>query len=123
MGGCSFSILLFPPHLEAVGAAHRALAIDTPVSVPAIDSETDFGSALANSPAALRVLCVLLRYYDSIVAMNLLEHLDDLTSFIREVTRVLKPGGVFAFHTINRTWYAHARMSTQHSQVHTCKSG
>ncbi len=93
------------------------------MSVPAIDSETELAFALTNFPAALRVLCVLLRYYDSIVSMNLLEHLHDLTSFIREVTRVLKPGGVFAFHTINRTWYAHARMSMQHSQMHTCKTG
>jgi len=41
----------------------------------------------------------------SIVALNLLENIDDLPTMVKEVERVLKTGGVFAFHTINRTWY------------------
>ena len=36
--------------------------------------------------------------------MNVLEHTEDLQRLLQEVQRVLKPGGVFAFHTINRSW-------------------
>jgi len=39
-----------------------------------------------------------------VVAMNVLEHTEDLQRLLQEVQRVLKPGGVFAFHTINRSW-------------------
>jgi len=38
--------------------------------------------------------------------MNVLEHTEDLQRLLQEVQRVLKPGGVFAFHTINRSWCA-----------------
>jgi 2-polyprenyl-6-hydroxyphenyl methylase/3-demethylubiquinone-9 3-methyltransferase len=34
---------------------------------------------------------------------DVLEHVDDLDRVVREISRVLKPGGVFFFDTINRT--------------------
>ena len=33
-----------------------------------------------------------------------MEHLHDLKKFVSEAHRVLKPGGVFVFDTINRSW-------------------
>ena len=35
-------------------------------------------------------------------AMDFLEHVDEPLEIIREITRVLKPGGLFFFHTFNR---------------------
>jgi 2-polyprenyl-6-hydroxyphenyl methylase / 3-demethylubiquinone-9 3-methyltransferase len=40
---------------------------------------------------------------DGVVASDVLEHLHDLPRAIAEIARVLRPGGVFAFDTINRT--------------------
>jgi 2-polyprenyl-6-hydroxyphenyl methylase / 3-demethylubiquinone-9 3-methyltransferase len=40
---------------------------------------------------------------DCVVASDVLEHLHDLPGALAEIARVLRPGGVFAYDTINRT--------------------
>ncbi len=42
--------------------------------------------------------------FDVINCVDVLEHLKDVTIAIAEVKRVLKPGGVFLFDTINKTF-------------------
>ena len=41
--------------------------------------------------------------YDVVFCCDVLEHVRDLPKVISEVSRVLKPGGVFCYDTINRT--------------------
>lgn len=41
--------------------------------------------------------------FDVVCCCDVLEHVDDLEQVVREISRVLKPGGVFFFDTINRT--------------------
>jgi 2-polyprenyl-6-hydroxyphenyl methylase/3-demethylubiquinone-9 3-methyltransferase len=41
-------------------------------------------------------------YFDAVVCVDVLEHVTDLTKVLAEVARVLKPGGIFLFDTINR---------------------
>ena len=41
---------------------------------------------------------------DIVVCVDVLEHVHDLDAVIGEIRRVLKPGGLFLFDTINRTW-------------------
>src|SRR5262245_36275354 len=41
---------------------------------------------------------------DIVVCVDVLEHVRDLDAVIDETRRVLKPGGLFLFDTINRTW-------------------
>lgn len=43
--------------------------------------------------------------FDVVFSDNVLEHLADPVSVFREVSRVLKPGGVFLFKTPNKTHY------------------
>jgi 2-polyprenyl-6-hydroxyphenyl methylase/3-demethylubiquinone-9 3-methyltransferase len=40
--------------------------------------------------------------FDAVVCVDVLEHVSDLNRVLRETTRVLKPGGLFLFDTINR---------------------
>jgi 2-polyprenyl-6-hydroxyphenyl methylase/3-demethylubiquinone-9 3-methyltransferase len=40
--------------------------------------------------------------FDVVTAMDFLEHVENPQNVIREVSRVLAPGGVFFFHTFNR---------------------
>ena len=42
--------------------------------------------------------------FDGVLLADVLEHLHDLPKAVAEVHRVLRPGGVFAFDTINRTY-------------------
>lgn len=44
--------------------------------------------------------------FSVIVCLDTLEHVRDLSATIREITRVLSPGGIFIFDTINRTLLA-----------------
>lgn len=45
--------------------------------------------------------------FDIVLCCDVLEHVDDLERVIREISRVLKPGGVFFYDTINRTWVSY----------------
>ncbi len=76
------AIIIARKHAEATG-----LAIDYRIgageSLPVTESSADI------------VLCV-----------DVLEHVRDLDAVLDEVKRVLKPGGLFLFDTINRTWLA-----------------
>lgn len=42
--------------------------------------------------------------FSVVVCLDVLEHVSDLERTINEIARVLAPGGVFVFDTINRTW-------------------
>lgn len=44
--------------------------------------------------------------FDLIVASEVLEHVANVDAVLDEVARALKPGGIFAFDTPNRTWTA-----------------
>jgi len=44
--------------------------------------------------------------FDVVCAMDLLEHVEQPARLIAGVERVLRPGGLFFFHTFNRTWQA-----------------
>ncbi len=45
--------------------------------------------------------------FDVVTAMDFLEHVENPAAIIKEISRVLKPGGQFFFHTFNRNWLAH----------------
>jgi 2-polyprenyl-6-hydroxyphenyl methylase/3-demethylubiquinone-9 3-methyltransferase len=42
--------------------------------------------------------------FDIVACCDVLEHVDNLPSVIQEVSRLLKPGGIFFYDTVNRTW-------------------
>ena len=46
------------------------------------------------------------RSVDCVVCVDVLEHVADIDCVLDEITRVLKPGGLFLFDTINRTMLA-----------------
>lgn len=54
--------------------------------------------------------------YDIVLCCDVLEHVRDLPKVISETARVLKPGGVFLYNTVNRTfisWLAVIKVSQE----------
>jgi 2-polyprenyl-6-hydroxyphenyl methylase / 3-demethylubiquinone-9 3-methyltransferase len=45
--------------------------------------------------------------FDVVTALDFLEHVENPAEIIKEFARVLKPGGIFIFHTFNRNWVAY----------------
>lgn len=45
--------------------------------------------------------------FDAVSAMDFLEHVDDPGAVIAEISRVLRPGGLFFYHTFNRNPLSH----------------
>lgn len=76
-----------PAH-EAIAAA-RAHAATTGRS---IRYDTGRGEALPYPDAA----------FDAVVCVDVLEHVSDLTLVLAEVARIMPPGGLFLYDTINR---------------------
>lgn len=62
----------------------------------AIDYRTGTGESLPVTESSV----------DIVLCVDVLEHVRDLDTVLDEVRRVLKPGGLFLFDTINRTWLA-----------------
>ena len=45
--------------------------------------------------------------FDVVTSMDFLEHVERPDEVVKEISRVLKPGGLFFFHTFNRNWIAY----------------
>jgi len=52
-------------------------------------------------------LCISDQQFDVVLAMDFLEHVERPDQIIGEISRVLKPGGLFFFHTFNRNPLSH----------------
>ncbi len=76
------------PAAEAIAAA-RAHAARTG---RAIQYDVGVGEDLPHADAA----------FDAVVCVDVLEHVADLPRVLAEIARVLRPGGLFLFDTINR---------------------
>jgi 2-polyprenyl-6-hydroxyphenyl methylase/3-demethylubiquinone-9 3-methyltransferase len=85
-----FAVTGIDPAARSIEAA-RQHAADNNL---AIDYHVGKGEALPFSDAS----------FDIVACCDVLEHVDDLSLVISEVARTLKPGGVFCYDTVNRTW-------------------
>ena len=54
---------------------------------------------------------------DVVVCVDVLEHVTDVPRTLDEITRVLRPGGMFLFDTINRNWLARLLVVTMAEDV------
>jgi 2-polyprenyl-6-hydroxyphenyl methylase/3-demethylubiquinone-9 3-methyltransferase len=80
------------PAADAVEAARRH-ARDVGMRIA---YDVGHGEALPYAAAA----------FDAVVCVDVLEHVADLRQVVAEVARVLRPGGLFLFDTINRNPFA-----------------
>jgi 2-polyprenyl-6-hydroxyphenyl methylase/3-demethylubiquinone-9 3-methyltransferase len=83
---------------------HRVTGIDTTPESLAIARTSDTTRTASYELADACALPYERHSFDVVCAMDLLEHVEEPDRLIAEASRVLAPGGLFLFHTFNRTW-------------------
>lgn len=90
VAGLGASVIGIDPAPGAIAAARKHAA----ASGLAIDYRVGPGEHLPADDACA----------DIVYCVDVLEHVADVDAVVAEATRVLRPGGLFLFDTINRTW-------------------
>ena len=85
---------------------HRVIGVDTTAENLAIARANDRSHSATYVRGDACALPFARHSFDVVCAMDLLEHVEDPERVIAEASRVLAPGGLFVFHTFNRTWQA-----------------
>lgn len=88
---------------------HRVVGIDSTaenLTVARANARADAGQPPTYELGDACALPYARNSFDVVCAMDLLEHVEDPEGVIAEAGRVLAPGGLFVFHTFNRTWQA-----------------
>ncbi len=93
-GAIAVGLELSLPSLRAARRHARTAPDGTPRYVGARAESLPFGDAT----------------FDVVCTADSLEHVDDLPTVLDESSRVLRPGGLFIFDTINRTWRSRVMM-------------
>ncbi|MGB7978926.1 MAG: bifunctional 2-polyprenyl-6-hydroxyphenol methylase/3-demethylubiquinol 3-O-methyltransferase UbiG [Chlamydiales bacterium] len=96
--GCGAGILANALSL----AGHQVFAIDLSVSSLEAAQKHDVTHRVAYQIANAYSLPYPDSSFDVVCAMDVLEHVEEPNLLISEASRVLKPGGLFFFHTFNR---------------------
>lgn len=103
LAGRGANVTGIDPAERAIAAA-RAHAEQTGLDIA---YDVGVGEALPYSDAA----------FDHVVCVDVLEHVADLDRVLSEVVRVLRPGGIFLFDTINRNPLARVATITMAENV------
>ncbi len=83
---------------------HRVVGLDTsPDSLAVARAHDESGTVRYEHGSAL-ALTHADASFDVVCAMDFLEHVESPARIIAEAARVLRPGGLFFFHTFNRNW-------------------
>ncbi|MDB4953656.1 MAG: gamma-tocopherol methyltransferase [Myxococcales bacterium] len=85
---------------------HHVTGIDTTAENLAVAAAYDRTSSVRYEVGDACALPFPDASFDVVCAMDLLEHVEQPARLVGEVRRVLRPGGLFLFHTFNRTWQA-----------------
>lgn len=89
---------------ELALAGHKVTGVDLSESSLAVAKRFDTTHSVTYQTADAYALPFADASFDVVCAMDFLEHVEDPAKAIKEFSRVLKPGGVFFFHTFNRNF-------------------
>lgn len=98
--GCGAGLLT--NYLATFG--HAVTGVDLSQSSLAVAREKDLTKNVAYRCANGYELPFEVEEFDVVCSMDVLEHVENPEKIICEASRVLKPGGLFFFHTFNRTF-------------------
>lgn len=100
--GCGGGLL--SERFAALGCAVTGIDQSEPSLEAARGHAQAAGLRIAYRQGQAQALPVATASVDVVCCCDVLEHVDDVERVIAEIARVLKPGGLFFFDTINRTW-------------------
>jgi 2-polyprenyl-6-hydroxyphenyl methylase/3-demethylubiquinone-9 3-methyltransferase len=86
---------------------HRVTGLDTSAEALAVAHRHDATGSVRYLVGDACALPFPDGRFDAVCAMDLIEHVTEPERLVVEAARVLRPGGLFFFHTFNRTWQAH----------------
>lgn len=86
---------------------HQVFGIDLSPSSLEVAQSRDLTKSVEYQQASAYSLPFPDQSFDAVAAMDLLEHVEDPERVIQEASRVLKPGGLFFFHTFNRNLWSY----------------
>lgn len=90
--------------LELANKGWKATGVDVSESILDVGRKRDSQKRVNWVNGTAENLPVPDRHFDVVCMMDVLEHIHQPRQALKEVSRVLKPGGIFIFHTFNRTW-------------------
>jgi 2-polyprenyl-6-hydroxyphenyl methylase/3-demethylubiquinone-9 3-methyltransferase len=97
--GCGGGLLSVPLALEG----HHVTGIDLSEPSLAFARKKDITQSVRFQQADAQQLPFPDSSFDVVCAMDLLEHVPCAKEVVQEASRVLRPGGIFFFHTFNKT--------------------
>lgn len=100
--GCGGGLLA--EEFAALGCAVTGVDRSVPTLAAASAHAGQRGLDIRYLPGDAALLPFEARQFDVVCCCDVLEHVDDVGHVIGEIARVLRPGGIFFFDTINRTW-------------------
>jgi len=100
--GCGGGLLA--ERFAALGCAVTGIDRSLPTLAAAREHALAMGFAIRYQPGDAAALPFAAAQFDVACCCDVLEHVDDVDRVLAEIARVLKPGGLFFFDTINRTW-------------------
>jgi len=100
--GCGGGFLA--EEFAALGCAVTGIDPSAPTIMQAAAHAKESGLTITYRVASGEAIPCADATFDIVYCCDVLEHVDDLDTVIAETARVLKPGGVYLFDTINRTF-------------------
>jgi 2-polyprenyl-6-hydroxyphenyl methylase/3-demethylubiquinone-9 3-methyltransferase len=91
-------------HLASLG--HRVTGLDASAEALGVAAHHDLSRNVTYVEGDALALPFADATFDVVCAMDFLEHVEDPARAVAEAARVLRPSGVFFFHTFNRNWLA-----------------
>jgi 2-polyprenyl-6-hydroxyphenyl methylase/3-demethylubiquinone-9 3-methyltransferase len=89
---------------ELARRGHEVTGVDIAEECLAVAARHDVTKRVEWIRADARSLPFADASFDAVCAMDFLEHVEPLDAYVAEFSRVLAPGGLFLFHTFNRTF-------------------